>query len=355
MSKARLHIYGKYMGDIKVIHDVLEESNEYDMTYQYIDTGKGSRPSSVDYLIISHQTPNWYKGKIIQAQHGLGCLTSPPKWPASELLARYKKDNYYAFCVFGKIHKSWFEEGIGFPGERLLVVGMASSIELLSSMNMQERKEFLHKKGLDSTKKTIMYAPTWGHNEERGFFCLWWQDGREEERVEKFCKFVTRDLNMNLVVRLHEKKRYSQDWIEKYRGIFDTYKVSTHYFNEDPYNLPYFKFSDFLVGDLSSVNTYFYVMDKPVVHIGAHPFKKKLQSMWASMTLNDRAGYVVESFQDLLAKVKDSVVSPSKFSVERKRIVDKYIDYLGEDSRKAILGEFKRFLHNERGKNGGLK
>jgi len=244
---------------------------------------------------------------------------------------------------------------MGFPSERLLVIGMAASIELLSPMNAQERKEFLHKKGLDPAKKTILYAPTWGHNEERGFFCLWWQDGREKERVDKFCKFVTRDLNMNLVVRLHEKRRYSQDWIKKYRNIFDMYKVRAHYFDQDPYNLSYFKFSDFLVGDLSSVNTYFYVMDKPVVHIGAHPFKKKRQSTWSGMTLNDRAGYIVEDYQDLLVEVKDSVVNPSKFSNERKKIVGKYIDYVGEDSRKAILSEFRRFLYNDREKNAGLK
>jgi len=355
MNKPKLHIYGKYMGDIKVIHDVLEESNEYVLTYQYIDTGNGSRPSNVDYLIISHQTPDWYKGKIIHAYHGLGCLTSPRRRSPVQLLTEYRKQNYYALCTYGKVHKSWFVEGMGFPSKRILVIGMASSIELLSPMNLRERKEFLHKKGLDPTKKTIMYAPTWGHNEERGFFCLWWQDGREEERVRKFCKFATRVLNMNLVVRLHEKKRYSQDWIKKYRSIFDTYKVSTHFFDQDPYNLPYFKFSDFLVGDLSSVNTYFYVMDKPVIHIGTYPFKKKLQTMWASMALSERAGYVVEDFQDLLAKVKDSVVNPAKFSVERKKIVDKYIDHVGEDSRKAILSEFRRFLYNDREKNGGLK
>lgn len=353
MDRIKLHVYGKYMGDIKIIHDVLEESNEYDLTYQYTDTGKGSGPSSVDYLIISHQTPGWYKGKIIHAFHGLGCLTSPRWQPASELLADYKKRNYYALCIYGKVHKSWFVEGMGFPSERILMIGMASSIELLSPMNMQERKEFLHKKGLDSSRKTIIYAPTWGHNEERGFFCLWWQDGKEKERVERFCKFVTQDLNMNLVVRLHEKRRYSQDWIEKYRDIFDRYEVSAHYFDQDPYNLPYFKYSDFLVGDLSSVNTHFYVMDKPVVHIGTHPFKKKLQSMWASTALSERAGYVIEDFRDLLIKIKDSIENPSRFSIERKRITDKYIDYLGEDSRKAILSEFRRFLHNDKELDSG--
>ena len=40
MNKIRLHIYGRYLGDIKVIHDVLEESGEYDLTYQYFDIGK---------------------------------------------------------------------------------------------------------------------------------------------------------------------------------------------------------------------------------------------------------------------------------------------------------------------------
>jgi len=347
VDKIRLHIYAKYMGDVKVIHDVLKESDEYDLTYQYTDIGNGCRPAHhIDYLILSHQTPEWYKGKIIHAYHGLGCLTNPLRAPASELLAGYERQNYYALCTYGKLHKSWFEKMMGFPSERILVIGMATSIELLSPMNVQERRKFLYKRGLDPVKKTILYAPTWNHGEERGFFVSWWQDGREEERVDKFCKFITCDLKMNLVVRLHEKKRYSQDWIEKYRSIFDMYKVSVHYFDEEPYNLPYFIFSDFLVGDLSSVNTSFYVMDKPVVHIGTHPFKKKRQSTWVGMTLNDRAGYVAEDFQDLLVKVRDSVVNPSKFSKERKKTVDKYIDYLGEDSRKAILSEFRRFLRS---------
>jgi len=267
--------------------------------------------------------------------------------PIDKLLAVYNK-NFYALCTFGKLHKSWFAEGLGFPSERILVLGMAASVELLSPINTEKRKEFLSAKGLDPAKKTVMYGPTWGHNEERGFFCLWWQDGKEAKRVDQFCRFITRDLNMNLIVRLHEKRRYSQDWIGKYRNIFNKYKVNAHYLNQDQYNLPYCKYTDFMVGDLSSLNTYFYVMDKPVVHIGASPFKKKVRGGWAGMALNERAGYVTENFQDLLAKVKDSVLDPAKFSAKRKMTVNKYIDHLGENSREAILNEFRRFLDLEK-------
>ena len=341
MNKIRLHIYGRYLGDIKVIHDVLEESGEYDLTYQYFDIGKGSKPSTdVDYVIASNQRPDWFKGRVIHTHHGLGCIPNLVNIPISELLARYKK-SYYALCTFGELHKSWFTEKLGFPNERVLV--------LLAPVNVQERTDFLQKKGLDPNKKTVMYGPSWGHNEERGIFWLWWQDGKEEERVKKFCEFITYDLNMNLIVRLHERRRYSQDWIKKYCNIFDTYKVNAHYLNQDPYNLPYCKFSDFMVGDLSSLNTYFYVMDKPVVHIGAFPFQKKLKDGWGGMELNERAGYIIEDFQDLLAKTKDSVLHPAKFSAKRKETVDKYIDHLGEDSKEAILNEFRRFLENEKG------
>jgi hypothetical protein len=349
MNKIKLHIYGKYMGDIKVIHDVLEESNEYNMTYQYIDIGKGSSPSEIDYLITSHNNPKNFKGKIIHVHHGMGWLPELRRKPASVLLAGFRKDNYYAFCKLGKVQKSWLED-IGFPSERILVIGMAASIDLLSPMKVGEREGFLYKKGLNPAKKTIIYAPTWEHGDKRAFFYLWWEDGREGERVERFCKFITCDLDMNLVVRFHERHRYSQDWIKKYHDIFDKYKVNAHYINQDPYNLPYFKFSDILVGDLSSVNVSFYVMDKPVIHIGTYPFKKKIQLRQGGMALADRAGYIIEDFQDLLDKLEDSVINPSKFSAERKRTVDKYIDYLGEDSRKAILSEFRRFLHNDKGR-----
>lgn len=346
MNKLKLHIYGKYMGDIKVIHDVLEESSEYDMTYQYIDIGKGGRPSEIDYLIRSHQAPNWYKGKIIHAFHGLGFIPLFPNLPMSELLALYKKQNH-ALCVYGKLHKSWFED-IGFASEKILTIGMAASVYLLSPINMGEREKFFYKKGLNPDKETIIYAPSWDHNEERGFFVSWWQDKKEGERVEKFCKFITYDLKMNLIVRLHERHRYSQDWIKEYGRIFDTYRVNAHYINQDPYNLPYLKFSDVLVGDISSLNICFYVMDKPVIHIGASPIKKKRQSRWGVIALSERAGYVVEDFQDLLDKLKDSVANPSRFSVDRKKTVGKYIDYTGEDSREAMLGEFRRLLHDER-------
>jgi len=90
-------------------------------------------------------------------------------------------------------------------------------------------------------------------------------------------------------------------------------------------------------------------MDKPVIHIGACPFKKKRSLGRGYLEYSDRAGYIVEDFQDLLDKTEDSVMNPSKFTVERKRTVDKYIDYVGEDSRKAILSEFRRFLYNEKG------
>jgi len=63
------------------------------------------------------------------------------------------------------------------------------------------------------------------------------------------------------------------------------------------------------------------------------------------MALSDRAGYIIEGFQELLVKIKDSSENPSRFSVERKRTVDKYIDYVGEASKKAILNEFRRLLY----------
>lgn len=343
-SKVKLHIYGKYMGDLTVIHSVLDESNEYDLTYEYMDTGKGNRPDDIDYVVTAHRNPKqWrYDGNIIHAQHGLGCLPKIPRANKAYILKRYKKF-YYALCVYGKVQKSWFDE-LGYPSERILTIGMPSSIELLSPVDEKERKNFLKMRKLDPTKKTVIYAPTWNQKEERGFFCLWWQDGREEERVEKFCRFITVDLGMNLIVRLHQKSRYSEDWIGKYRSIFNAYGVWTHYLDEDPYNLPYFKYSDILVGDLSNTNTYFYVMDKPVVHIGASPFKKKRRNRWAGMDLSDRAGYIIEDFDDMLGMIKDSAENPHNFSVVRKKTVDKYIDYVGEGSRQAILSEFRRLL-----------
>lgn len=352
MAKPRLHIYGNYMGDIKVTRDVLKESNEYNVTHEYYegtDNKENIRPKRVDYLISANRNPTKFIGKIIHTHHGLGCVPKLLNLDTTPDLGKRYRETYYALCVYGKVFKSWYDE-LGFPSERILTIGMPASVELLLPINMQKREKFLCDKGLDPAKKTVLYGPSWGQGDERELFYLWWQDGKEASRVDEFCKFITQDLSMNLIVRLHNKARYSEDWIAKYSDIFRAYGVNGHYLGEDSCNLPHLRYSDVLVGDSSSMNTYFYVMDKPVVHIATIPLIKKLQRKWGGIALSDRAGYIIDDFQDLLDKIEDSVENPSRFSDDRKRTIKKYVDYVGEASREAILSEFRRFIHDDMGR-----
>ena len=205
------------------------------------------------------------------------------------------------------------------------------------------RKEFLTAHRQDPKKKTILYAPTWDHGDPRGFFALWFK-GAESGRVEQFCRYITQDLDCNLIVRFHEDHRYSSNWLhDVYREMLHRYNVYAFYYPDRPDDTPYIKYSDVLIGDMSSINTCFYIADKPPVLIGTDIYKRK-RSKCGGVTMEDRnsSGHVTDDFDEMLLMVKDSLDHPGKFKKERKVFVDKYVDYVGEASRQAVIREFAR-------------
>ena len=356
-NRKKIHFYGRYStADFKCVFQILKD--RYDTTYDfYMDTAAipdFSRPSSADFILSENNGPEYCCGKNIDVGHGYGLISGFGDVKNRKLLHSLMQ-NFFSICIYGTYQKNILLH-LGYPEERIIVFGMPYSIDLLKKIDEAKRERFLLSKGLNPRNKTLLYAPTWDQkipknrierffnrsSPTRQFFELWWQDGKEYERVGKLCEFCNKN-NINFIVRMHERARYAKDWLALYSDIFDRHRVSRHYIDEDMDNLPYLLYSDVLLGDVSSMNTYFYVMDKPVIHLNKNlPFSEKLTRCTGAMRLDDRAGHVVDNFDEMLEKIKDSLENPGRFKSERSAIVRKYIDYLGDECIDVIKDEFKR-------------
>lgn len=336
----KIHFYGKDQGDFKSIYNVLSKENNYSTSYNFYDSANcGGDLNGSDFVVTSFNSPST-SIKEIHVGHGYGCISKIYNPNKESFFNDYVK-RYFAITVFGEKQKQEYVN-FGFPENRVMVIGAATSIELLENEPEHFKTSWLLQKKLNPIKKTILYAPTWNQESQRGLFINWFSDGMEKFRVEKFCDFIVNDLSANLIIRLHDAHRYSQDWLTMYSKIFNKYEVFTTYMNNDPNPLKYVKYSDVLIGDQSSINTEFYIQDKPVVHIGTNSFIEKRNKGTGGWELNDRAGYVTDDFNTMLRYVATSIRIPEEFSATRKKIVKKYIDFIGNDSKEAIIREFGR-------------
>ena len=102
MSKPKIYIYGRYMGDIQAIHKVLDSTEKYDIYFNYYnsDVRSSNPPREVDYIITSNCDPKGIKGKNIHVGHGAGCIAKLYHSRSDEYLKDYGK--YYAISFCGK-------------------------------------------------------------------------------------------------------------------------------------------------------------------------------------------------------------------------------------------------------------
>jgi hypothetical protein len=333
-----IHLNGRFMGDIMAVHRILEQSGEFDLTYEYPKFKSKAKPREVDVLVWSHRFPSKIKAKhIIHTGHGYGFFPTiilNKKQFLEDVNVRGSTILFY-----GEKHRAPHLE-MGHLKEKTHIVGMPFSALLMQEIDEVERREFHLSKKLDPNKKTVLYSPTWDRGVQRGFFAEWWQDGKEEDRVREFVDFITIKMGVNLIIRMHESKRYAKNWLNVYRKYFDHPNVYAIYFEQDYNNLPYYQHSDILVGDWSGVNTYFYITDKPVIHVGRNAYLKKQVGGYGSMDINMRPRPIVDTFDQLLENIENSLANPSEFSKDRQRLVETYIDYTGEESKKRVLGLF---------------
>ena len=323
--------------DYRNIFATISNMNKYDITHNIEGMdGRVTNPESTDYILSSNGLPK-IKGRQIHMRHGHSYF---PLGPSTKTKSAYIKNSkkFHGFRAYCDIEYELMC-GAGFPKEKIMLIGSLFPLEPLTE---KIRSNFLIAKGQNPDKKTVLYAPTWGHGDPRGFFVDWFADGKEKNRVEELCKFITYELGYNFIIRFHERARYSNDFLGDYRDIFEKYSVFATYSDYDRRDEYYIRAADITIGDGSSVLMHSYLRNIPVIHIGKNPFKTKRAMGVCGIHLEDRPGYICKEFAQIIPFLKDAIENPNEFLEERKTIISKAFKYTGKKGEEALRNEMER-------------
>lgn len=217
---------------------------------------------------------------------------------------------------------------------KLFNIGQPKSDALLRGD--YSRQGVLESVGLDPSKPTVLYAPSWNEGLSLRYY------------GDKIFEKMLSVQGVNVIAKLHPlcylfpgNPRLSGgiNWVQRLRK-FEIYGNFRH-LSEFSENIdPLLEASDVMVTDLSSVALEFLILDKPVVYIDCPEFwDKKLGSEWGFyLTTSPRGmrdnpevnggrhcGVVVENIEDLPAAIVRSVTYPGEFSDKRRTFSEQLV------------------------------
>ena len=296
---------------------------------------------------------------IAQYPNNLSHLTKKAYWiqvfsslPLKKYFFHKTLHNYDLLLLPGQYHKNEIIKRLNFKdneGNRLKIIGWPCTDAFI---NGTYNKEIIIKKlGLDNTKKTLMYAPTWGAwNNNRltyahdKIFSRWFDN--EIEVLKQLCSEV-KTLKLNFIIKLHSLSTLYNDYrilelVDKYDILFIANE--TDRYTEDPYE--YLYVTDILISDLSGIILEFMILDRPIIYID--PDEKLNVWEGSDMPKSFRAGYVVQTPNELISAIKDSLVFPDRFSDERMDISSMLVHGLDGKATDRGVQEIMSFAKNKR-------
>ena len=227
---------------------------------------------------------------------------------------------YDLILIPGEYHKNELVKRLALKDadERLKVVGWPRSDDFINGEF--DKGQIMDKLGLDTSRKTLMYAPTWGWG--FGNEMLFARHlGPEIEVFEVLCQKV-KELNLNFIVKLHSLSFHCNDKelidiAHKYDVLWVNKEISA--FQKDPN--PFLWVTDILISDLSGIITDYMVLDRPIIYIDPD---ENLDA-WddSDMPKSFRAGHVVTTLDEIINALADSISYPERFKDQRQAIRSK--------------------------------
>ena len=232
---------------------------------------------------------------------------------------------YDLLLLPGEYHKREFIKRLDFKeGDgRLRIVGWPRVDDLLQGK--YNREEILSNLGLDPSRKTVMYAPTWGGYARdmstwgRHLFARWF--GRDVEIFELLCSEAKR-MDLNFIVKIHHLSVWSSSeelkaLAEKYDALWVTPGMSNLQIDPNPY----LWVTDVLISDMSGIIMDYMVLDRPIIYIDPDGSLDAWKE--CSIPPSFRAGVVVQTPEQLIDSIEDSIHEPNRFQQERQQVVNK--------------------------------
>lgn len=236
---------------------------------------------------------------------------------------------------------------------KLFDIGYSKSDALLNGK--YKREEVLKELNLDTSLKTVLYAPSWDEGLSLRTF--------GEEVIENILKVK----NINLIVKLHPIS-YSPEkgpnylfytgginWIER----LSKFEANKNFRHVPTNNIdPILSASDLMVTDVSSVALEFIMLDKPVIYIDCPEFfEKTLKKTYsnfgdttADFVRNDpkanagrHVGTVVYDINKLSDVIEKCLDKPDEHSELRKEFA-KQLSYNPGNAAGAAAGQIMKLL-----------
>ncbi len=245
---------------------------------------------------------------------------------------------YDLLLLPGEYYRQEFIKRLGFSenDERLKVVGWPRVDDLLQGRH--NREQILNNLGLNPGRQTVMYAPTWGGYEKdmsswgNNLFARWF--GRDIEIFELLCSQIEK-MGLNFIVKTHHLSVWSDNEevkqiARKHGVVWVTPEMSD--FQIDPN--PYLWATDVLISDMSGIIMDYMVLDRPIIFIDPD----ETIDAWRECSIppNFRAGEIVQTPEQLLAVIEDSIKHPDKYKPARQNVLSRiYCSLDGKASQRA--------------------
>ena len=210
-----------------------------------------------------------------------------------------KKPNpNFIWQCFGPEDLKYRRDVSGFAEENLRMLGSAQSDDILNTNLDKEQVRAFYSIDI-MNKPTVLLAFTWYHGK---VFTQWGDDTKLFKELFAFAE----DIGINLIVRMHDKFRYSNDYLEHLERLIENYDhVMFKFKNQDRDNLLDILVSDVMVSNFSSILNQFYFTEKPSIHI--YPGVKHI---WKLDPERNNGGLLVYSFEELKKAIKMATENP---------------------------------------------
>jgi len=316
----------------------LDENKEYGNPFVAVNPGESEN------VVAQEINPDLW---ISETLNKLSCIPKKVPWIQMFHSMPMKKHFFYPplleydlILLPGEYHKRELIRRLDLKDsvERLKVVGWPRIDDFFNGVF--DREQIMNSLGLDVTRKTLLYAPTWGWGSTNKMLFAR-SFGSDVEVFEKLCRKV-KEMELNFIVKLHclAIPTYNKEMIDiadKYGVLWVTREAKC--FLEDP--IPLLWATDILISDLSGIITDFLALDRPIIYVD--PEKNTIDWDETDMPKSFRVGHVVRTLEELLQSMEDSLRNPKRFSQQRQNLAAKLFHSLDGKAIDRAVNEILNF------------